>query len=935
MYNHTVCQKKSLKKTFKLLDPHRTTCFLPFPHAIASRCQTSGGDEQMTQLATTNDPVYETFTDLEHVLQRPHMYLGPCDKAENEGPTFKWEGEKLVPHKYVVTTSPVWEKLLDEALTNAMDAATEDSSVTRIAVGICAETGKICVHNDGRGVPVRPLNDQTSLLVPEVVFGQMRSSSHYSADSFSGGMNGVGIKLANICSDPTAGFTVRTLHPDTKKSYEQTWTGHMSETTGPSVKASSNKRGWVEVCFTPDYARFGETLPLTEGIVEMLRARVYDACACTPPNVKVSLDGRPIPIRGASQYAALTFSPAKILAHDSVSVEGVVRFEVYVADGAGERSMWFVNGIRTRGGGTLQEHVVRKVADIMNTKARERSKNAVISVRPALIKERIGFVCHAKIAGARYPSQAKDALSTPVSKFGFVWSPSKAFVANIEKSSLIDDAIRSHATADEAKAKKAVKRKVLPSKYDPAIRAGKKGAQCTLILTEGDSAKATVVSAMDVIGRDHYGILPLRGKIINGMANTATRLLENEEVKAIASILGIEPFREEWTDAEIDALTYSRGVMVVADADVDGTHITGLVVCLLMTICPAILKKRPTFVRKFASPILQARLDGNTMSFLTEKEFQVWRASQTADALRRARVDYFKGLGTWSSADARRFFARMPEHTLHLSHDGDVSVDTLRLFFDPGRADARKHMLIGYDEDTTPGLDYADDGCSIGTFLDREMIHYSLDDIARSIPSIDSFKPGARKVMWAFRKRGYTSRIKVAQAGAGVAEISQYHHGETSLIETICGLAQTHVGTNNLNLLVPKVCCLSFAACHLMIVICCLSFASHPGSHLHPRRCAGAVRVARTRSHNTRSAAIHLLSPLTSVGSDLPPRGRRRSPKGMCRRRCRGTISLCAHNCPPVSERSVRHRHWILDANPQLQPGGHHSCNAHPHLQWR
>ena len=748
-----------------------------------------------------DDEEYATYSEVEHVLNRSQMYVGRRETVRCQGPTLRRDGKGLVPSEYDVTVSPIVEKLLDEALVNSVDATLQDDTVTKISVGFDAATGRITVQNDGRGIPVKPMSETNGELVPSVIFGQLRSSSKFddSKESLTGGMNGYGIKLCNIWSDPAAGFTVRTLHPETKREFSQTWTDHMRSTTGPKTKATQNKRGWVEVSFVPDYARLGIELPLSDAVLCMLRARVYDACACTHGGVRVHLDGEPIPLKGAAQFAAATFG-ARPLAHDTVSSGGVDRLEVYLADGAAHRSMWFVNGLRTRGGGTLMDYVVRKVTEILTAKARERSKNQAVSVRPSLVKENVGFVVVARIPNARFTSQEKDVLETPASKFAFTWTPSASFVTALGKSQVIEQALRAHASTDERKTKSAVRRVSQPSKLDPALYAGRKGKRCTLILTEGDSAKATVVAAMDVLGRECYGIFPLRGKPISGYN---PKIFENEEVKAVLSILQIDPFKKTWTAAEIDALPYNDGVLVVADADHDGSHICGLVLCLMHRLVPDIMRQRPRFVRKFASPILQAVVGANTHSFLTEQDYRRWREQQAAATLARARVDYFKGLGTWSSADARRFFGQFREHTLALSMRGEECETALKLFFDPSQADERKVLLTDRDL-TTLALDYSNEACSISEFLHNEQIHFSAEDVVRSIARLDSFKPGARKTLWAFRKRGYHNRVKVAQAGAGVAEISQYHHGETSLIETICNLAQTHVGTNNLNLLIPK-----------------------------------------------------------------------------------------------------------------------------------
>lgn len=90
-------------------------------------------------------------------------------------------------------------------------------------------------------------------------------------------------------------------------------------------------------------------------------------------------------------------------------------------------------------------------------------------------------------------------------------------------------------------------------------------------------------------------------------------------------------------------------------------------------------------------------------------------------------------------------------------------------------------------------------------FVNKELIHYSIADNFRSIPSImDGLKPGQRKIMFACFKRKLKQEIKVAQLAGYVAEHSAYHHGEASLCQTIVAMAQDFVGSNNINYLQPN-----------------------------------------------------------------------------------------------------------------------------------
>lgn len=102
-------------------------------------------------------------------------------------------------------------------------------------------------------------------------------------------------------------------------------------------------------------------------------------------------------------------------------------------------------------------------------------------------------------------------------------------------------------------------------------------------------------------------------------------------------------------------------------------------------------------------------------------------------------------------------------------------------------------------------VDHNVSSLSISDFVNKELILFSMADNIRSIPSmVDGFKPGQRKVLFGCFKRKLKKEIKVAQLAGYVAEHSAYHHGETSLVMTIVGLAQAYVGSNNLNVLDPN-----------------------------------------------------------------------------------------------------------------------------------
>jgi DNA topoisomerase-2 len=104
-----------------------------------------------------------------------------------------------------------------------------------------------------------------------------------------------------------------------------------------------------------------------------------------------------------------------------------------------------------------------------------------------------------------------------------------------------------------------------------------------LILTEGDSAKSLAMSGLSVIGRDHYGVYPLKGKPLNVRDATHTAVMKNEEIKNVIEILGLK-HNVVYDETNIKTLRYGH-LMIMADQDHDGSHIKGLIINFLHTFC--------------------------------------------------------------------------------------------------------------------------------------------------------------------------------------------------------------------------------------------------------------------------------------------------------------------------------------------------------------
>ena len=334
-------------------------------------------------------------------------------------------------------------------------------------------------------------------------------------------------------------------------------------------------------------------------------------------------------------------------------------------------------------------------------------------------------------------------------------------------------------------------------KLDDANKAGTaQSGKCTLIVTEGDSAKTLAVAGLSVVGRDHYGVFPLRGKCKNVRDASVAQLTSNQEFNDLKKILGLQQGRDY---QDVSELRYGR-LMIMTDADNDGSHIKGLILNMIHYFWPSLLKLG--FVVSMVTPIIKASKGGQSKSFYTDSSFREWYGNGQPGW----KIKYYKGLGTSTSAEAREYFKKIRDLTVKF--DMDIMTDkSVILAFDKKKADDRKSWLLESTAKHPKELEVpygSIKNLSITHFVRKDLVNFSLADLKRSIAHMaDGLKPSQRKVMYACFHKNLRDEMKVAQLAAYVAEKSAYHHGEVSLADTIVKLANDYTGSNNINLLEP------------------------------------------------------------------------------------------------------------------------------------
>ncbi|KAK5978496.1 DNA gyrase/topoisomerase IV A subunit [Trichostrongylus colubriformis] len=759
------------------------------------------------------EDIYQKKSQLEHILLRPDTYIGSVEYTEK---TAMWvydsETEKLVLRdiQYV----PGLYKIFDEILVNAADNKQRDPKMNCIKISIDKEKNQVSIFNNGKGIPVVH-HKVENMYVPEMIFGTLLTSSNYddSERKVTGGRNGYGAKLCNIFSTE---FTLETSSKEFGKAFKQTWINNMTKDKDPQiVKATGDD--YTKVTFKPDLKKF-KMSELDDDIIGLMSRRAYDIAGSTK-GVKVFLNGKVLPVQGFKQYVEQytkdltgpTGEPAKVV-YESVNDRWEVALTV---SEKGFQQISFVNSIATTKGGRHVDYVADQMVSKLIDVIKKKVGKSTVNVKPFQVKNHMWVFVNCLIENPTFDSQTKETMTLQSKSFGSKCELSEKFTKQAVSCGVVDAVlawVRFKQQEDMNKkcsGKKTTKLKGIP-KLEDANDAGTKNSQlCTLILTEGDSAKTLAVSGLGVVGRDRYGVFPLRGKLLNVREGNIKQVAENAEVNALIKILGLQYKKKYETEEDFKSLRYGK-VMVMADQDQDGSHIKGLVINFIHHNWPSLIQRN--FVEEFITPIVKATKGKEELSFFSIPEYNEWR--NNTDNWKSYKIKYYKGLGTSTSKEAKEYFSDMVRHRIKFKYGGVEDDNAVDMAFSKKKIEERKDWLTKWmaekKERRTRGLEeeylYNKDtrAVTFSDFVNKELVLFSNTDNERSIPSlVDGFKPGQRKVMFACFKRADKREVKVAQLAGAVGELSAYHHGEMSLMGTIINLAQDFVGSNNINLLLP------------------------------------------------------------------------------------------------------------------------------------
>ena len=580
---------------------------------------------------------------LEAVRKRPGMYIGS-------------------------TSSRGLHHLVYEIVDNAVDEALAGYCDT-IDVQI-NEDNSITVRDDGRGIPT-DINTKTGKPAVEVVFTVLHAGGKFGGGGYkvSGGLHGVGASVVNALS---VWLEVEICHEG--KVYRQRYErGKVAKKLEVIGECEPGKTG-TKVTFLPD----GEIFETTIFDYSILQQRFREMAFLTKGLKIVLRDERPQePIEktfhyegGIKEFVEYLNRSTTPLYEQIIYCEGIVNnVSVEVAmqhnDSYNENSYGFVNNITTPEGGT---HIVgfrNALTKTFNDYARKNKllKDNEPNLTGEDIREGLTAIISVKIEDPQFEGQTKQKLGNSEARGAvdnvvseqlqiFLEQNPQVAKVTVEKSVMAQRAREAARKArDLTRRKSALDGMSLPGKL--ADCSDKNPEKCEIYIVEGDSAGGSAKTARD---RATQAILPLRGKILNVEKARLDRIYGNAEIKAMITAFGTGIHE----DFDISKLRYHK-IIIMTDADVDGAHISTLLLTFMYRFMPDLIKEGYVYL---AQPPLY-KLERNKKVWYAYSDEELDSILQEVGRDNNNKIQRYKGLG---EMDAEQLWDTTmdPEHRVLL-----------------------------------------------------------------------------------------------------------------------------------------------------------------------------------------------------------------------------------------------------------------------------
>lgn len=725
---------------------------------------------------------YEKLDPISHILRRPDMYIGTLKSEDNITEWIEDENGKIESKKIEKYSSGL-ARLFIEVLSNAIDNVWRSKDENKVSKIIIEETeNEIMIWNDGKSIPIEKKND---IYIPEMIFGHLLSGSNLNDTKirYSSGRNGIGVKLVNVFSTE---FWIHIEDEINQKQYKQRWTDNMKKCHSPEIKTKKIKKGSIKIGWKTDFSLFD----IKKYDNRVLRFLLYPLSCIV--KIPFYWNKEKIEIKSFKDFLKKINGQKdkEIIYYEDKNLQYAI-----IGSNIGNKIITFTNGIYNREGGVHMDILQTELYKKIITKCQNKKWN----ITTKDLKNEFIFVLFMWIPNPEFSNQSKTRLLKPSVNIEI----SDKHIQEIMKWSFTND-IKQLSQYRESILLKKIEKKTRKEiihieNLDAANLSGtKRSKECTLILCEGLSAKTYATLGINIgwkekKGRDFFGIYPLRGKCLNVRNASSKTLTDNREVCDIIRALNLKKDVDYKIDKNYETLLYGN-IMVITDADEDGHHICGLLLNLFHYLFPTLFERKEPFFYYMMTPIAKVfRSLKQIYTFYSDFEYDIFKKNMKTE-YQHWHTKYYKGLGTSSDDEIKDTFG---QKVVEFKKD-ETTDELLYKIFHKSQTQERKEWMTHWNPDIyqIPEKIY-----NITDYLNQELMRFSLEDCRRSIPYIyDGLKVSQRKILYAIFKKnlGDQQSLKVAQFAGYCAEVSNYHHGEQCLHDTIIRMAQSFVGSNNL-----------------------------------------------------------------------------------------------------------------------------------------